>query len=93
MREPQGRVQEGDVEAHAVEGAERVRGVEGLDELPFQEAHVLRLARPHAPVRQRKLRRIEGTRTPWTQILLRVREHARNTKRTAFSGFSAFSSI
>lgn len=49
LRELQRRVQEGDVEAHAVEGAERLGGVEGLDELGPQQPLVLRLARPHAP--------------------------------------------
>ena len=48
-REAQRRVQERDVEAHAVEGAERVGGVEGLDELRAQPRLALRLARAHAP--------------------------------------------
>jgi hypothetical protein len=38
-------VQEGDVEEHAVEGAERVRCVEGVYELLSQKAQVLRLTR------------------------------------------------
>ena len=49
LLELQGFVQEGDVEAHAVEGAERVRGVEGVYELLSQKAQVLRLTRAHAP--------------------------------------------
>jgi hypothetical protein len=48
-RELQRRVQEGDVEAHAVEGAEGVRCIEGRDELAPEPRLVLRLAGPHAP--------------------------------------------
>jgi hypothetical protein len=49
LRELEGLVQEGDVEAHAVEGAEGRRGIEGRDELVPQPRLVLRLVRPHAP--------------------------------------------
>jgi hypothetical protein len=48
-RELERRVQERDVEAHAVEGAERLRLVEGAHKLGAQQRLVLRLARPHAP--------------------------------------------
>ena len=48
-RELERRVQERDVEAHAVEGAERVRGVEGVDKLLPQQTLVVWLARAHAP--------------------------------------------
>ena len=49
FRELQGRVQERDVEAHAVEGAEGLCGIEGLDELVLEQRIALRLARAHAP--------------------------------------------
>jgi hypothetical protein len=44
LREPQGFVQEWDVEAHAVEGAEGVRGIEGLYKFLLQPRLVLRRA-------------------------------------------------